>query len=152
MRGVKPLRHGSPRFSGRGILAVFGILGLLLTLGIMAFLAVQVLDGVSGDSSSGSSDLGTDDITVPTVAPGSPTDQAPATAPTGAADATACRTTLRTVETAAEAYNAINGDYPPDVATLVQEGLLASDQPIDAALRVEGGELVVTGTGRCAGQ
>lgn len=134
------------------MLAVFGILGLLLTLGIMAFLAVQVLDGVSTTSSSGSSDLGADDITPTTVAPDSSTEQAPATAPTEAADATACRVTLRTVETAAEAYNAMNGSYPPDVQTLVTAGLLASDEPIDAELRVEGGALVVTGAGRCAGR
>ena len=54
---MKGPRHGSPRFSGRGILAVFGLLGVLVTLGIMVLLVVRVLDGVGGSSAGDASDI-----------------------------------------------------------------------------------------------
>jgi general secretion pathway protein G len=38
----------------------------------------------------------------------------------------ACRADVKTVETAAEAYNATNGNYPSNVAQLVNGGYLKS--------------------------
>lgn len=152
------------------MLAVFSILGLLLTLAIMAFLSMKVLDGVNGtsktDDNTTASVLAELTTTVPSSVPGSVPGAAPVTpttagspggatggpaGATGAAKTAACVANARTIETAAEAYNAMNGSYPPDVQTLVDAGLLQSKGPLPFELHVADGAVVVTGTGACAG-
>ncbi|HPU38706.1 MAG TPA: hypothetical protein PLS63_03975 [Microthrixaceae bacterium] len=162
VHGVRGQRYGSPRFAGRGVLAVFSILGLLLTLGIMAILGMKVLDGVSGSSSKDDATTGSvlaeltttvpgSDPTAPTTAaPGAPGTGGPAGA-TSAASAAACKANARTIETAAEAYNAMNGSYPSDVQTLIDAGLLQPKGPLPFELHVQDGAVLVTGTGTCAG-
>ncbi|UDY37817.1 hypothetical protein [Dermatobacter hominis] len=145
-RGVRGQRYGGPRLGGRGALALFGLLGVLVTVGIMAFLAVQVLDGVGG---SDDADVGAS-LGDPAGGPASTVALDP-TAPSDGAAAAACATTKDTLETAAEAYRSVNGSYPPDLAALVSSGMVDTDGRIDFELRVEGDTLVVTGTGSCAG-
>ena len=70
---------------------------------------------------------------------------------TGAANAAACTANARTIQTAAEAYDAINGAYPPDLQTLIDSGLLQPKGPIPFELHVQDGSVVLTGTGTCAG-
>lgn len=45
----------------------------------------------------------------------------------------------------------MNGAYPPDVQTLVTEGLLVPDGELNFELQVQGDTLNVVGTGPCAG-
>ena len=157
--GVRGQRYGAPRFAGRGALAVFSILGLLLTLGIMAFLAMKVLDGVSGSSKSDEATTGSVLAELTTTVPGADPAATPtpgattpgATGATGAANAAACTANARTIQTAAEAYDAINGAYPPDLQTLIDSGLLQPKGPIPFELHVQDGSVVLTGTGTCAG-
>lgn len=135
---------------------MFGLLGVLVTIGIMAFLAVQVLDGMGGSSD----DAGSDDVVVlpggavigadPTGGAAGEPAQPGAGSATDAARASACATDKATIATAAEAYQVMNGAYPPDVATLVAEGLVQSDHPLEFELQVHDGVLAVVGTGACA--
>ncbi|HMR96541.1 MAG TPA: hypothetical protein PKE05_13465 [Microthrixaceae bacterium] len=156
LRGVKGPRYGSPRFSGRGILAVFGLLGVLVTLGIMVLLVVRVLDGVGGSSAGDTSDL--DGLVTTAPAPSGPpsTVSGPAGAspagPIGAAEAGACAADRETVSTAVEAYHVMNGSYPPDVQSLLDAGLVSFDGPVDMELHINGDTVVVVGTGPCAGR
>lgn len=159
LRGVRGQRHGGPRFSGRGLLAVFGILGLLVTLAIMAMLAVKVLDGVGGTGSDAATGLGsaTTAVTTPgSTGAGGATTTGPsgqnATTPVQHASAAACDADKDTVQTAAEAYLVTNGTYPRDIAALVAGGFVSSDGPLNMELHVTGGTVVVTGTGPCAGR
>ncbi len=135
---------------------MFGLLGILVTVGIMVFLVVQVLDG-TGKVSPGV-DLGAGSGTETTVAgattpPGAPTDpaQPSATTPIDAAARQRCLSDQATVRLAAYSYNAMNGAYPPDVQTLVTEGLLVPDGELNFELQVQGDTLAVVGTGPCAG-
>lgn len=146
---MKGPRHGSPRFSGRGILAVFGLLGVLVTLGIMVLLVVRVLDGVGGSSAGEASDL--DGLVTTVPAPSGPAGVSPA-GPVGAAEAGACAADRETVSTAVEAYHVMNGSYPPDVQSLLDAGLVSFDGPVDMELHINGDTVVVVGTGPCAGR
>lgn len=157
LRGVKGPRYGSPRFSGRGILAVFGLLGVLVTLGIMVLLVVRVLDGVGGSSAGEASDLDGLVTTVPAPSgPSATTASGPAgvspAGPVGAAEAGACAADRETVSTAVEAYHVMNGSYPPDVQSLLDAGLVSFDGPVDMELHINGDTVVVVGTGPCAGR
>ena len=154
---MKGPRHGSPRFSGRGILAVFGLLGVLVTLGIMVLLVVRVLDGVGGSSAGDASDLDGLVTTVPAPSgPSATTASGPAgvspAGPVGAAEAGACAADRETVSTAVEAYHVMNGSYPPDVQSLLDAGLVSFDGPVDMELHINGDTVVVVGTGPCAGR
>lgn len=139
-RTPKNLRtSGGPRFSGRGVLAVFGILGVLLTIGIMAFLAVKVLDGMSGqggsgeDNTAGNVDEGGADLVVPGV-PGAPAVPVAPGVPgaaemdpggsTDAARAAECELERATIETAAQAFELLHGSPPSSVDAIVAEGYL----------------------------
>lgn len=165
MRGQ---RYGGPRFGGRGILAVFGLLGILLTVGIMAFLSIQVLGGIGGGGRS--DDAAVSDAlkdlhgAVPTDPPVTAVPGAPPTTvdggsaqvgsggPLDAALEARCAADRRTVALAASAYETMNGSYPPDVDTLVAAGLVTSDHPLEVVMHVEGTTMSVVGTGRCAGR
>lgn len=142
-RTPKNLRTSSgPSFSGRGVLAVFGILGVLLTIGIMAFLAVKVLDGMSGQGGSGEDnaaenvDEGDADLVVPGV-PGAPAVPVAPGVPgaaemdpggsTDAARAAECEAERATIETAAAAYELLHGEPPSSVDEIVAEGYLRPD-------------------------
>lgn len=138
---------------------MFGLLGVVLTLGIMVLLVIRVLDGVGGSAEVDAPHLDGLVTTVPApgpTAPGATAPTGPATpspsAPTDAAAAAACGADRQTVETAAEAYHVLNGAYPPDVQTLVDAGLVSFDGPVDMELRVEGDAVVVVGAGPCAGR
>ncbi|MBS1838419.1 MAG: hypothetical protein JST64_12075 [Actinobacteria bacterium] len=131
---------------------MFGLLGILVTIAIMALLSVKVLDAMG---SSGSK--------VGPAASAGPTGRAPSSTtpgtvelnPAGQVDrarAARCVADRQTVTTAAESYRAMNGSYPPDVATLQAAGLVLSDHPLDLVLHVEGDTLSVVGTGPCTGR
>jgi hypothetical protein len=120
---------------------VFGLLGLLVTIAITAFLVVQVLDGVDGS----------DDAIDVQLDPGSPTVTTGAAGPVDGGRTASCAVAHDTIETAAEAYKITNGTYPADMATLVASGLLVPKGALDFELHVEGDAVVVTGTGGCAG-
>jgi general secretion pathway protein G len=62
------------------------------------------------------------------------------------ADATtaACKADVKSVQVAAEAYNAKNGGYAPDVPTLVTGGYLKTS-PTDVTYTVTAGALSVVG-------
>ncbi len=139
---------------------MFGLLGVLVTVGIMVFLAVQVLDGVGGGSGETDSGAGAAVLPGGVVVGGDPTaggatagegPQAGTGSPADAARASACSTDKATIATAAEAYHVMNGAYPPDVTTLLAEGLVQSDHPLEFELQVQDGVLAVVGTGACAG-
>ncbi len=164
-RTPKHLRSSSgPRFSGRGVLAVFGILGVLLTVGIMVLLFVKVIDGVSGDgdgdgtSGTSSSDepaAGTAEPSgggagpVVPVAPGSPDGaQLDPDAPLDSTKAAACETERLTIETAAEAYSILEGTRATSVDEIIAQGMLTPPEGgFSHELSPDG---AVVGTGECA--
>jgi hypothetical protein len=132
-RTPKNLRTSAgPRFSGRGVLAVFGILGMLLTIAIMAFLAVKVLDGVSGQGDGGNDNAAQID-------PSGSTD---------AARAAECEAERAMIETAAAAFELLHGRPPSSVDEIVAEGYLRPDDGgFSHELSADG---AVVGTGDCA--
>lgn len=150
-----------PRFSGRAVLAAFGILGVLLTVAIMAILAVRVLDGMSGTDSGeadGSAGDATDDRKAepaPAIAPGVPV--APGvpggaeidpSGPTDAARTAACDAERVTIETAADAFEILYGNPPSSIDELVDSGYLRPDDDgFSHELSPEG---TVVPTGECA--
>lgn len=160
LRGVRGQRYGGPRYNAKVIFSVLGLLGLLITIGIMGVLSGTVM----GDLGGGGDRSGNDalrELTTPTTAPtgtGPVTTAAPGvtaqvgpSGPTGAATAASCASDRDTVHTAAEAYKVMNGSYPPDLATLIASGLLQADAPVHVELHVEGDVLSVVGTGPCTG-
>lgn len=110
-----------PRFSGRGVLAVFGILGLLLTVGLMALLAVRVLDS---------------------------TDPVP-DLPGPDAGAAECETERATIEIGVQAYELTTGNRPADIQALVDFGVLSGSADEYSHQLGANGEVVATGG--CAG-
>lgn len=157
-RTPKHLRTSSgPRFSGRGVLAVFGILGVLLTIGIMAILAVKVLDGMSGSTtedpspSANPADEGGADLVVPgapgvPLAPGVPDGaQIDPGGSTDAARAAECEVEATTIGTAAQAFELVHGSPAASVDEIVAQGYL---EPVDGGFSHElgpNGEVLATG-------
>lgn len=136
-----------PRFSGRTMLGVFGLLGVLLTVAIMVFLAIKVLSATSGNippTAAGSV------IPSTPLDPGSGGAQVNPDAPVDSATAATCNIDRDTIESAIESYRVLNGGSPPDVATLVDAGFLK--QPDEAfAFKITDDQGTLVGTGVCAG-
>lgn len=147
---VRPSR----RFGGRGVLAVFGLLSILVTVAIMAVLSVKMLSGM--DNTAAVAGLGTLATTVP-GGPAAATSAPPAASPgpaaldaSGAA-AAVCGADRGTLETAVEAYKVLHGSVPPDMSALTADGLL-SDPVTSFDYRVVDGEAVLEGRGNCVGR
>ena len=154
-RTPRHLRTSSgPRFSGRGVLAVFGLLGVLLTVGIMVFLFMKVLDGTdAGGVDTGQPGADSPDAPgLPAVplAPGVPDGAQPGTGgATDAAAEAACDQERANIELAIESYTVLHGDPPGSLQVLVDDGLL---EPPEGGLSHElSGDGTVVGTGGCAG-
>lgn len=157
-RTPKNLRASTgPPFGGRGVLAVFGLLGVLLTIGIMVLLFVKVIDGASGNGDDNASDAPTTDVPAPTdgseeAVPGVPGlpggAQIDPSAPTDAARAAECETERATIEMAVAAYEILKGTNATSVDELIAEGLLVPpDGGFSQELSADG---TVVGTGDCA--
>ena len=144
-RTPKHLRTTSgPRFSGRGVFAVFGLLGIVLTLGIMAFLAVKVLDATPGTGSGLSgTQVGPEAPDVPDGSVGDPG------ASTDAAAAAACQGERSTIEVVIQGYEVLHGSPPANLEALISEGLL--DPPEEGLSFELSGGGTLTGVGSCAG-
>jgi hypothetical protein len=115
----------------------------------MAVLSVTALDGVGGGAGGG----GAARRSATTVLPGGrPTGTGlTGTGPTGEAVAAECSTSKATVETAVAAYTTLHGSPPPDMAALVDDGILV--RPVDTfELRATGSDVAVVGRGVCAGR
>lgn len=155
-RTPKNLRTtAGPRFNGRGALAVFGILGLLLTIGIMAFLAVKVLDGASNANGGTESDRAENDEATDPVTPGLPAVPAAPGVPGGAeidpnnpsdaARAASCRAESVTIKTAATTFELLQGRPPTSVDELVAAGYLTPEEDGFSHALSAGGAVVPTG-------
>lgn len=148
-----------------------GLLGLLITVAIMALLAGRVMSSVqdspgidsvtpasesmptdptvdnpTGTDPTGTDPGATDSTTLTTPPPAGGSDGA-----IGSAEATTCSTNRATLETAAQASHAMNGVPPSDQQQLVSEGLLAAPIP-DFVLSVDQGQTQVVGQGACVGR
>ena len=144
-----------PRFSGRGVLAVFGILGVLLTVGIMAFLAVKVLGGVSNPNGAEGDHSPANDTPIAPVVPGVPAvPAAPGipggaeidpSSPTDAARAAACDAERATIETAATTFEVLQGKPPATIDELVAAGYLTPGEDGFSHELSAGGAVVPTG-------
>lgn len=158
IRGVRGQRYGGPRYSAKMIFSVLGLLGLLITVAIMAILSGRVMGDLGGGDRSVDDALHLSSTTttpgappVTSADPGAAGPGSAGTGPVAAGEAQACATNIRTVETAAQAYEAMNGSYPPDVATLIGAGLLVPpERPLNVELHVVAGTPEVVGTGPCA--
>ncbi|MCB0954431.1 MAG: hypothetical protein KDB13_17240, partial [Microthrixaceae bacterium] len=101
-RTPKHLRTSSgPRFSGRGVFAVFGLLGILLTLGITAFLAIKVLDSTPGTGGGSSTQVGGDAPDATEGASGDPGASIEVSA------AAACQSERATIEMVIQGYEVL---------------------------------------------
>jgi hypothetical protein len=109
------------------------------------FLAVQVLDGVGGSERT-AVDLGAGEDGTATAG-----EAQGGSSPVDGARAAACAEVRGTIETVAEAYRIVHGEYPADLDALLDFGLVRADGQIEFQLHVEDDELVVVGTGACAG-
>ena len=147
-RGPKPIR--GPRFSGSPLIAGLGLLGLLVTIAIMALLAVRVLDGMNSAAEKVNSP------TVPGVVgglvPGEPLpDGAEASGgnATDAARAATCAASKAVIETAVETYSTIEGSQPTSIDDLVSTGFMQTN---DGNFKLEpapDGTVKVVGIGEC---
>lgn len=154
-----------------------GLLGLLVTIAIMALLANRVLSGTS-DANDVVTDAGgglevtlPPELTTPSAAPADPANPADpadpavpttvAPAPVGGvggrpavgdtADAALCQTNRATLETAIQAFELITGAPPVDQQALVDGDILREPiQGYELSSGPNGGQ--VTGTGACAGR
>lgn len=140
---------GARRSSGRTVRGGFGLLALVVTLGIMAILAGRVLDSSPVTSS--------DDAPVPgdvgRTAQSAPDDTASSNpSPMAGADAAqlaACEADRSVLELASAAYATRFGGPPSDQAALVDAGLLGAEVATHR-LEVSSAGAVVVGVGDCA--
>jgi hypothetical protein len=122
------------RVSGRAVLGGLGLLGLLLTVGILGLLGARVLSSVDERSAP--------DLTVPGA---DPSGSDPATA----ADPARCAADRRSVEAAVQAYTIQNGAPPTDLGEVVAAGLLA--EPVTSFEYRPGASPELIGVEACAG-
>ncbi len=126
------------------------MLGLLLTIGILAVLSTRSVSGTDdatdllegrlpAELTTTTADPTTAD---PTTAPGAPLDPAAAVV---------CEANRDVLETAVRAHELTNGAPPPDQQVLVAAGLL--EEPVTTHELVAGaGGVTVAGVGECAGR
>lgn len=135
----RPSRRGGG--GGGGFLRIFGLVGVLVTIVILGFLAVKVLSGTETAAKGAGGGAATS----------TPAGPAPPSTVLGDASATACDANRRTVQSAAAAFVAQNGAPPKDVAELVAAGLLSEVPPNIVVVPGMGtGSVTVEGTGPCA--
>lgn len=147
-RGPKPIR--GPRFSASPLIAGLGLLGLLVTVAIMALLAVRVLDGMNSTAKKVNSPTlpGPGGALVP-VEPVPDGGQASGGNVTDAARAATCAASKSVIETAVETYSTIEGSQPATIDDLVSTGFLQSN---DGTFKLEpapSGTVAVVGVGVC---
>ncbi len=111
------------------MLAVFGLLGLLLTIGILGLLATRVL---------GSVDPAAGEVAVPGASEQE------------VASSVACDADRAAVELALRTYTLQVGSPPPDEAAMAEAGLLPD--PVDTFEYRPGEPDPVVGVGSCAGR
>lgn len=148
-RGPKPIR--GPRFSAMPLIAGLGLLGLLMTIVIMVILMGKVLDGVSP------SEKLIVKSTIPTHVPGvvdpDATTQSSQQVPPGggqiaSAEAQVCQMNERVLQTAADAYQALNGVPPTNQQALLDEELLKGRVP-NFEVSAAGDTFAITASGPC---
>jgi hypothetical protein len=156
---IKPASVSGRRPPSVAILGGLGLLGLLITIAILALLTNRVLSGTSD------ADVPIDPArTIPSTividdAPGTETppgadqgDSGGGGLPAGGnANPAACQTTRATLEVAAQAYELMNGAPPVDQQALVDSGVLVEPSP-DFELTSGPGGVQITGVGACEGQ
>lgn len=137
-----------------------GLLGLLITIAILALLANRVLSGTDDAAEVLTDDLpaelssttvpGSTDATASTEVPGGEAGGA-LNGLTDPAAAAACQVNRNTLELAAQAYEIASGSPPPDQQALVDAGYLAE---VLATHELGPGPagVQITGVGDCAGQ
>lgn len=141
-RTPKHLRtSGGPRLRGRGVLAVFGLLGMLLTVGIMVFLFLRVLDGLSADDDPAVPAV----PAIPAIPGGAGLDPQGATA---SADAAACSQELETIRVAVQTYEVLHGGAPGSLAELIAQGFLV--EPTEGFSHEIAGDGTIEPIGSCA--
>ena len=153
-RRIKPASVTGRRPPSIAIIGGLGLLGLLITIAIMAILSNRVLSGTTdaGDVLNGTVPPELTTATSAPPDPGAPTTSA-ATGPKGltdAATAAACQVDHDTLDTAIQAYELMTGAPPTDQDALVAAGVLA--EPVagfTVTLGISGVE--ITGVGDCEG-
>lgn len=145
-RSIRP-----PRFSAGPLVAGLGLLSILVVIGIMALLAIKVLDGTSG---TGLVDGALPGVTVdrgdPDAADGSTSGGVAQPGALDTATAAACRIDKQTIETAVSVFEAIRDEPPMAIGDLVDESLLRED-PGTFELRQGADGIEVVGVGDCEG-
>jgi hypothetical protein len=130
---------------GGGLVRAAGLLGVLLTIALLAVLGARVLSGLGATGDGARGLVG--GVPVPPapdgVMPG------PGAGPAGASQV-ACDLERSAVDAAVTAFMATRGRPPADAGELVAAGLL-DGPPARHTVRVEGGAVTVDGTGDCAG-
>ena len=126
------------------------MLGLLLTIGILAVLSTRSVSGTDDATDLLSGRLPTE-LTTTTAAPTPAAPTTAAGAPMDPAAAVVCETNRDVLETAVQAHELTNGAPPADQQVLVAAGLL--EAPVTTHELVAGpGGVTVAGIGECAGR
>ncbi len=141
-RGPKPIR--APRFSGMPLIAGLGMLGLLLSVAVMAILFGKVFDGMSPATRSVIGATSVPELPGQTGNPAQPGVQ-----PSSNARAAMCASDREVVETAGRAYELLNGFPPADQQVLVDEDFLKEVVP-GVEVVPSGDSFVVNLVGECA--
>jgi hypothetical protein len=150
---IKPASVGR-RAPSTALVGGLGLLGLLITVAIMALLANRVLSGTD-DAADVLTDQLPAELTT-TIAPGATTTPGaegggglPAIA--DPAQIAACQVDRSTLEVASQVYEITTGAPPADQQALVDEGFLKA--PIATQeLTVGPSGVQITGLGECSGQ
>ena len=154
--GAKRIRPASTgrRAPSMAIVGGFGLLGLLLTIAILALLANRVLSGTddAADVLTGSLPPELTTTTVPgaTTAPGGEGEGGGLPAIADPAQIATCQVNRSTLDVASQAYEITTGAPPADQQALVDEGLLAEPIPTHELAAGPSG-VQITGVGECAG-
>ena len=154
--GAKRIRPASTgrRAPSVAIVGGFGLLGLLLTIAILALLANRVLSGTddAADVLTGSLPPELTTTTVPgaTTAPGGEGEGGGLPAIADPAQIATCQVNRSTLDVASQVYEITTGAPPADQQALVDEGLLAEPIPTHELAAGPSG-VQITGVGECAG-
>ena len=150
---IRPASTGR-RAPSIAIVGGFGLLGLLLTIAILALLANRVLSGTddAADVLTGSLPPELTTTTVPgaTTAPGGEGEGRGLPAIADPAQIATCQVNRSTLDVASQAYEITTGAPPADQQALVDEGLLAEPIPTHELAAGPSG-VQITGVGECAG-
>lgn len=144
----RPSRRGG---GGGGFLRIFGLVGVLVTIVILGFLAVKVLSGTETAAKGAGGGAATSTPASPGSTPPGPAYAGPPASASADASPAACETNRQAVLTAAAAFAVQNGRSAKDVSELVAAGLLTEAPPnITLVPGPDGRSGQVEGTGPCA--